>query len=123
MLYEIYGRPNKGAGQLEVDTDSDAARALAYETLESLFETPLDAPCIHSHSIPLLTAGSQLQHDNTSMRVKVIDRFKALFSTNRLMVNLWAIQLLEELWSLRDLGSSIIWLELLLSKSWTLNFA
>lgn len=123
MLSEICGCSVGRDGRPGAGTDLAAGRTLACETLETIFETPLDAPCIHSHSIPLLTAGAQLLCDDTLMRVKVVDRFRGLFSASRLMINMWAIQLLEELWLLRDSGAVISWLDLLLSKNWTLNFA
>ncbi|EKG15294.1 hypothetical protein MPH_07511 [Macrophomina phaseolina MS6] len=98
-------------------------RSLALDSLKRLFETPIDAPCIHFHSIPLLTAGAELSQDDVKLRVSVVARFKTLYSMNRVAVNIWAIELLEELWGLRDSGTLISWLELLLSKEWTLNFA
>ncbi|KAF9876384.1 C6 zinc finger domain-containing protein [Colletotrichum karsti] len=128
MLYEIYGRRH----QPEVNVYSTMGkehdlscviRLLAMESLKRLLDTPIDAACINFHSMPLLTAGAQLRHDDTRMRVRVVDRFKDLYSTNRIMVNIWAIELLEELWVLRDGGEVISWPELLLSKDWTLNFA
>ncbi|KAH9240277.1 hypothetical protein K456DRAFT_1746127 [Colletotrichum gloeosporioides 23] len=131
MLYEICGRrdqPQTNGEYRGLATRNDtrtrhAIRSLAFDSLERLLQTPVDAACINFHSMPLLTAGAQLQHNDTIVRVQVVERFKALYSTNRIAVNLWAIELLQELWDLRDNGNPTSWLELLLSKDWTLNFA
>ncbi|KAF3810062.1 hypothetical protein GCG54_00002513 [Colletotrichum gloeosporioides] len=131
MLYEICGRRDqpqtngvyRGPAIWNNTRTRHAIRSLAFDSLERLLGTPIDAACMNFHSMTLLTAGAQLQHNDTIVRVQVVERFKALYSINQIAVNLWAIELLEELWGLRDNGNPVSWPELLLSKDWTLNFA
>ncbi|KAM6508284.1 hypothetical protein FALCPG4_018158 [Fusarium falciforme] len=130
MLYNICGAPFQhddstlGEDTSDLVEDSQARiRPLVMDTLERLFKTPVDAPCFSFHSTPLLTAAAELAKDNTELRSAAVDRFKAIYSTNRVAVNMWAIELLEELWDLHDCGINVTWLELLITKNWTLSFA
>ncbi|KAH7240456.1 fungal-specific transcription factor domain-containing protein [Fusarium solani] len=131
MLYEICGVPthNQHLGQslddgLNTSTDpSHIIHALALESLQEMFQTPVDVPCFCYHSIPLLTAGAELQRGDSQLRVEVINRFKALFSTTRLSINMWAISLLQDTWELRDCGIHVSWLDSLIFQDWILTFA
>lgn len=135
MLYEICGEPrhNQHLGA-SVDTSLDTTldtspdpshiiRGLALESLQEMFQTPVNMPCFCYHAIPLLTAGAELRLGDSQLRAEVISRFKALFSINRLAINMWAIDLLQDTWELRDIGIHVSWLDSLLSQNWMLNFA
>ncbi|KAH7159432.1 fungal-specific transcription factor domain-containing protein [Dactylonectria estremocensis] len=132
MLYEICGEPthNQHLGA-SLDDDLNAStddpghiiHALALESLQEMFQTPVDVPCFCYHSIPLLTAGSELRREDSQLRTEVINRFKALFSTTRLAINMWAISLLQDTWELRDIGIHVSWLDSLVSQDWTFTFA
>ncbi|KAH7124897.1 fungal-specific transcription factor domain-containing protein [Dactylonectria estremocensis] len=131
MLYSICGIPSQSndsvtAVQGPASSPEDSGtriRSLAMDSLRRLFKTPVDAPCFSFHSTPLLTAAAELRAEDARMRVAVVNRFKAIYSTNRVAVNMWAIELLEELWDLHDCGIHITWLELLITKKWALTFA
>ncbi|KAH6997273.1 fungal-specific transcription factor domain-containing protein [Ilyonectria destructans] len=130
MLYEICGQstqnhdPDALSDDGNISTDSGhVMHALALESLQEMFQTPVDVPCFCYHSIPLLTAGAELWQGDAHLRIEVINRFKALYSTNRLAINIWAIDLLQEVWDLRDIGIHVSWLDLLVTQKWTLTFA
>lgn len=97
-------------------------REYTLKCLDAIFGVPLESACINYQAIPLLTAGSELTASDMATRERVIELFKALFSRNRLQVNIWAIELLEEIWVLRDLGIAMSWMELQTQKQWVLQF-
>ncbi|CAH0021054.1 unnamed protein product [Clonostachys rhizophaga] len=133
MLYNICGVPSQADDLTPGDDASDASdaihdsqariRPLVLDSLERLFKTPVDAPCFSFHSTPLLTAAAELTKTDEELRTAAVERFKAIYSTNRVAVNMWAIDLLEELWGLKDCGINVTWLELLITKNWRLTFA
>lgn len=98
-------------------------RAYAVKTVDALSQIPLTSPQLNLQPIPLLTAGSELTSQDTRQRAEVIARFRALSSLNRVPANVYAVQLLHELWEMRDSGIMISWLELELRKGWRLSFA
>lgn len=55
--------------------------------------------------------------EKMELRNEVKQRFKAIYSLNRIPANLRAIKLLEELWTLRAAGIKMSWLVLLLQKN------
>lgn len=93
------------------------------DILERLFRSPINAPAFNFHSTPLLTAASELRLDDADLRAAAINHFKVIYSTNRVAVNMQAIDLLQELWDLKDRGIVVTWLELLEARNWTLTFA
>jgi hypothetical protein len=142
MLYQICGKPGRPTSPTESQESQESqeshqpgvhghmlqdsgscAQALAMDSLQRLFDTPVDSPCVNFHSIPLLTAATELRQEQTKERSAVTYRFRAIYSTNRVAVNMWAIELLQDLWNLHDCGIDISWLELLKTKGWTLSFA
>ncbi|KAH7124241.1 fungal-specific transcription factor domain-containing protein [Dactylonectria macrodidyma] len=127
MLYQVCGRPpRQGSTQQIMNAAQDSVclrRHLALDSLKKLLSIPINAPSINFQSMPLLTAASELWQGDTKIRLEVVERFKAIYSTNRVIINLWAINLLEELWECCDSGNMVLCLELLLSKNWFLNFA
>lgn len=59
---------------------------------------------------------------DTFKRNQVRQRLNEVYSTNRLVSTLWVVELLEELWEIHDTGMKhITWLELMLTKNWTLR--
>ncbi|KAM6525815.1 hypothetical protein FALCPG4_011350 [Fusarium falciforme] len=105
----------------EVEGEAEL-REYTLKCLDAISGVPLDSLCINYQAIPLFTAGSELTSGDLASRGKVIELFRALYSRNRLQVNIWAIELLEELWALRDLGITMSWMELQTEKQWVLQF-
>ncbi|CAH0051501.1 unnamed protein product [Clonostachys solani] len=97
-------------------------REYTLKCLDATSAVPLESLCTNYLAIPLLTAGSELTSGDLASREKVIVLFRALYSRNRLQVNIWAIELLDELWALRDLGINLSWMELQTQKQWVLQF-
>ncbi|KAB2568580.1 White-opaque regulator 1 [Lasiodiplodia theobromae] len=132
MLYRVCGRPESrsfgGHGDLEdevlfhLETDSMIGE-LARHIIDNLSQTPISSSYFNLHSIPLFTAGSELPYEHAELRQEVRNRFKALYSTNRCPVNLLAVELLTELWEMRDSGIVVSFLEFLLQKNVCLSFA
>lgn len=92
----------------------------AVETVHHLLEIPMTSNYLNFQSLPLLTAGSELKKMDCSLRNQVLQRLRAVYSLNRLPVNLYVVQLLEELWILRDNCHSSSWLRHMLHKGWRL---
>jgi hypothetical protein len=92
----------------------------AVETVHHLLEIPMTSNHLNFQSLPLLTAGSELKRTDRCLRNQVLQRLRAVYSLNRLPVNLHVVQLLEELWILRDNGNSSSWLHHMLHKGWRL---
>jgi hypothetical protein len=101
---------------LSDNTIRDITRQRALETIRLLTQIPASHPGINLQAIPLFTAGSELSKEDEGARVFVMDRYKALYSTNHLRVNLLAIDMLKELWALRDSGHPTTWLSLMMEK-------
>ncbi|KAF4335851.1 C6 zinc finger domain protein [Fusarium beomiforme] len=97
--------------------------SLALEAIENLLEIPLTEPCANFQSLPLLSAAAELTSHEDDWRRKVISQFNMLYTINRVPVQIWSIQLLQEIWSLKDSGVSVSWLELSLAKGWKLCFS
>lgn len=94
---------------------------LARDTSRQLLGIPVSSHFLSLQAMPLFTMAAELTKEDHELREQVVSRFKALFSFNRLPSNLYAIQLLRELWGLVDMGVHITWLELMLSKNWRLR--
>ncbi|KAH6986420.1 fungal-specific transcription factor domain-containing protein [Ilyonectria sp. MPI-CAGE-AT-0026] len=88
--------------------------------VRSLTAIPSSHASTNLQAIPLLTAGSELSAEDTHERESVQRRFKDLYSHNHLRGNLDALQLLDEVWALRDAGQMVNWLEVMLSKGWNM---
>ncbi|CAI7564679.1 unnamed protein product [Penicillium bialowiezense] len=73
-------------------------------TIDELSCTPITSSYLNLQSLQLLMAGAELTADDEDFRNEVRLRFKALFSLNRLRINIWVLELLEELWVLADNG-------------------
>ncbi|KAK2775096.1 hypothetical protein FQN53_003311 [Emmonsiellopsis sp. PD_33] len=127
MLYRFCGRVDLDMSTSEQSQEDfsreteTVIRGLALETLDLLFQTPLDSTYLNLHTIPLLNAGAELTADDAELRKKVKAQLEAVYSTNRILPTLWVIQLLQELWAIRDGGLVITWLELMLVKEWRLR--
>ncbi|KAF6823776.1 C6 zinc finger domain-containing protein [Colletotrichum musicola] len=150
MLYNICGVPAEGHGQNtmggedkteSISTDEQRGeepadegaealhqkespvRLLAIDILDRLFRCSIDTPAFNFHATPLLTASAELRGDEMELRERAVNHFKAMYSTNRVVVNMWAIDLLREVWDYNDAGTRTTWLELLRLKDWTFTFA
>lgn len=95
-------------------------RERAARVIRTLCEIPETDACTNLQAIPLLTAGSELTLAEQEERELVQQRFQAIYSLNHLRANLVAVQLLRELWELRDSGLTVSWLELMLDKGWSI---
>ncbi|KAH6873409.1 fungal-specific transcription factor domain-containing protein [Thelonectria olida] len=100
-----------------------AVRSLVLESICMMLKTPLSEPCANFQSLPLLSAGAELMSTDEELRNNVKARFKGLYSSSRVMVNMWAIELLEELWDLHDCGVNVSWIDLCTTKGWNLCFS
>ncbi|KAF5255680.1 hypothetical protein FOXYS1_13895 [Fusarium oxysporum] len=114
------GEPNSDKRQKESPSNN---LSLALEAIENLLEIPLTEPCANFQSLPLLSAAAELASQDDDWRSKVISQFNMLYSMNRVPVQIWSIQLLQEIWFLKDSGVSVSWLELSLAKGWKLCFS
>ncbi|GFF49076.1 hypothetical protein IFM58399_08464 [Aspergillus lentulus] len=92
----------------------------AIETVQGLLQIPITSNHLNFQSLPLLTAGSELGASEPGLRDQVRQRFRAVYSLNRLPANLHALQLLEELWAAHDSGKSCFWVRYMLQKGWRL---
>ncbi|KAH8673202.1 fungal-specific transcription factor domain-containing protein [Ilyonectria robusta] len=109
---------------LEIIEGTEAiVRFYALQTLRNLLSTPMHEACVIFQTMPLLTAAAELKECDVSLRGDVIIRCKALYSICRIAVMLRCIDMLDELWALRDRGVEITWMELSLTKSWRLCFS
>ncbi|KAJ3533074.1 hypothetical protein NM208_g8152 [Fusarium decemcellulare] len=88
----------------------------ASEAMDSLLQIPLTSPYLNFQPIPLLSAASEIPSHKLEQREEVKLRFKAIYSLNRLPVMLDAIALLEEIWELRRVGITTLWLVILLER-------
>ncbi|KAE9567697.1 Transcriptional regulatory protein moc3 [Colletotrichum fructicola] len=95
-------------------------RKLAVQVVRSLTSIPPTHSCTNLQAIPLLTAGSELTAEDYEEREMVSQRFRALYSINHIRSNLRALDLLLELWELRDAGTVMSWLDLMLEKGWSI---
>lgn len=137
MLYRICGRrrhfnntapKNTASDDLETELlfslkTEDLITDYATHIIRNLSQTSVSSSYFNLQSIPLFTAGSELTYLYPELRIEVIGRFKALYSTNRAPVNLLAVQLLTELWEIRDGGVIVSFLEFLMQKGVNLSFA
>ncbi|KAJ5015976.1 hypothetical protein K4K57_012374 [Colletotrichum sp. SAR 10_99] len=99
-----------------------SVRFLAMDMLERLFRCSIDTPAFNFHATPLLTAAAELRRDEMGLRERAVNHFKAMYSTNRVVVNMWAIDLLREVWEYNDTSTRTTWLELLRLEDWTFTF-
>lgn len=109
------GEDNVVGGDLET-----TIRNRALIIVRSLTAIPSSHASTNLQAIPLLTAGSELLAEDTHERESVQRRFKDLYSHNHLRGNLDALQLLDEVWALRDAGQMVNWLEVMLNKGWNM---
>lgn len=106
-----------------IDTD-ELIQNLALEIVDKLSEIPLSSLNMNILALPMLSAGSELGPDHHEARKECRTRMVSLYSRNRCPPNLWACQLLDDLWDVRDsTGSKLSWLELALRNGWRFSLA
>lgn len=126
-LYRICGRQKKVPCVTEereasfIEETEEIIRDYALQIIDQLSDIKLTSSYLGLQSIPLMTAGSELAEGDVPQQEEVSRRFRALYSLQRLSSNLRAIELLEEVWRMRDSGVKISWLELMLQKNWRLR--
>jgi hypothetical protein len=78
--------------------------------IHDILNLPNDS-CYHNLlSLPLFTAGAELDRDSSFQGQKVRERFQNLFSSTRLPANIRAVKILEETWAPHDNGHDVFWL-------------
>ncbi|KAB8209843.1 hypothetical protein BDV34DRAFT_210009 [Aspergillus parasiticus] len=93
----------------------------ALETVDHLLQIPASSNYLNFQSLPILTAGSELRREDNKLRDDVRHRLRALYSVNRLPVNLHALELLEEIWAARDTSDDMSsWIHHMHRKGWLL---
>ncbi|KAB8218741.1 hypothetical protein BDV33DRAFT_231997 [Aspergillus novoparasiticus] len=93
----------------------------ALEPVDHLLQIPASSNYMNFQSLPVLTAGSELGKEDNKLRDDVRHRLRALYSVNRLPVNLHAPELLEEVWVARDIGyDRSSWIHHMLRRGWLL---
>ncbi|KAK5203311.1 hypothetical protein LTR41_010954 [Exophiala xenobiotica] len=131
LLYRICGIPASSCRSVDgddedfspADTD-ETIRALALEIVSKVSEIPLSSPNMNILALPLLSAGSELNPDDHEERKEVLSRLLSLYSRNRCPPNLWACNLLKDVWGYRDeMNSKMSWLALALLKGWKISQA
>uniref|UniRef100_A0A8H7K903 Zn(2)-C6 fungal-type domain-containing protein n=1 Tax=Bionectria ochroleuca TaxID=29856 RepID=A0A8H7K903_BIOOC len=128
MLYRLCDYPcnidtDEHTPDAEEETEVSHLRIdeIAIEAIRTLLEIPVTSTFICLQPIPLLSAGSELSKDESDLRLQVVARLEAIYSSNRLPCSLWTIQLLVELWELHDAGLDLSWLDLMNIKKWRLR--
>lgn len=117
MIYRICGRPFA----LDDEETEEIIENYAHQVTICILKIQAHWTYFKFIPIPLLVAAAELT--SLDMRNQAKAWFQALYSINRLQCNLRAMDLLTELWDLRDSGVRMSWLELLLQKGWKIMFA
>jgi hypothetical protein len=133
ILHQRWGSGHTMSGVSEDATDGQlfpaeihraVARRYALDIVENLRQIPLSSWYLNIQSIPLLTAGSELTSEDVEERKEVLKRFSAIYSMNRCPVNMWACDLLEEIWAMKAKGNSnVTWLALMVQRGWRWSMA
>ncbi|KAJ6158210.1 hypothetical protein N7485_011036 [Penicillium canescens] len=118
LLYRVRTHPsavNKG------DKEEDIIHRYALDIVCHLSEIPITSSLLNLQALPLLTAASELRSCDINLRYTALDRFNAIYSMNRVPSTLQAVEILKELWVIRDSGLQTSWMEfMLLTKGWSL---
>lgn len=93
----------------------------ALQIIENVMSIPANHPSINVLALPLLTAACELEENSGGRRLACLQRFKAIYATNRLRSNLFAMDLLQGVWDRRDRGDNTFWMKLMLERSWRLS--
>ncbi|KAF5859387.1 hypothetical protein ETB97_002894 [Aspergillus alliaceus] len=122
LLYRVCGWNGSPVNRSFEDFDLESLiYHYALETIAHLLHIPLSSNYLNFQSVPLLTAGSELKREDVDLRDDVRHRLRALYSMNRLPVNVHALELLEEIWTVRDnSGDTSSWIHHMLRKGWLL---
>jgi hypothetical protein len=129
LLYRICGCQPRTFQHGDGIHDSDAAhletviRKLALQVIQTMDSIPPSSCYSNILPLPLVTAGSELGSESSRERSYVLDRLRALYSFNRIPINLMAIELLNTVWRQRDQGGpSSSWISVMLSNNWKIAF-
>jgi hypothetical protein len=125
MLYRLCGRQDiegffgDDTPGFEEQTEH-IVRSYALEIVELIANIPITSRILGMQAMLLLSAGAEMTSNDVFQRSVVRQRFTALVSLNRVPTNIWASQLLNELWILKDDGLNTTWLDLMNTKGWRL---
>lgn len=108
-------------GDFDLMENEQTARSHALEMIDDLLKTNPTVPCVNLQSIPLLTAGSELRAEDSALRDELRNRFRIIFSRNRVFTVLWALQLLEYVWRVNDTGHKTSYLEIMTQEGWQIT--
>lgn len=124
LMASILSPPPSSGTEFHTEEDpsvrEENIRKQAIVVVRSLTSIRDTHSCTNLQAIPLLTAGSELAAEDHEERELVSQRFRALYSINHIRSNLRALDLLLELWELRDAGTVMSWLDLMLEKGWSI---
>jgi hypothetical protein len=126
LLYRICGPgPRTFEHEEQIHESDDLAldvliRKLALQVIHHLDTISSSSCFVNIFPLPLLTAGSELAAEDCDQRTHVVERFKAVYSFNRIPANLAAIQLLKTVWAQRDGGEKHSWIKVMLLMEWRL---
>ncbi|KAH6989009.1 fungal-specific transcription factor domain-containing protein [Ilyonectria sp. MPI-CAGE-AT-0026] len=109
--YSPYLRVKRFALIPEQDSASDFLSELAYSTIALLQRIPLGSALWHACSIPLLTAGQLMTKSSDREFIRSVMRM--LTQKIRLHAVDSVSKLLEEVWSQRDAGMEVWWMDVL----------
>jgi hypothetical protein len=99
-------------------------RWYALDIIDNLRQIPLSSWYLNIQLIPLLTAGAELTSEAVEERKEVLKRFLAIYSMNRCPPNLWAYEILKEIWAMQDTGNTkVSWLALMVERGWRWSMA
>ncbi|KIW16246.1 hypothetical protein PV08_06297 [Exophiala spinifera] len=96
-------------------------RQYAITILSTVLNCQIGTPFWNNLTIPLLTAGAELTMDDQALRENVRQALSSVRFQCQTITLMRAQNLLEEIWSVRDRGIKISYLELMLLKGW--NFS
>ncbi|KAF3806797.1 Aldehyde dehydrogenase [Colletotrichum gloeosporioides] len=111
LMASILAPPPGSSTEFHTEEDpsvrEEKIRKQAVQVVRSLTSIPPTHSGTNLQAITLLTAGSELKAEDYEDHELVSQRFRALYSINHIRSNLRALDLLLELWELRDAGTEI----------------
>lgn len=108
MLYTAKGEDKVPGG--------DSLVTCAERILDMLEEISSTSPRLNFQSLILMIVGGEI--DDLRRRAIVLARFQALYQVKKLVVNLYGLKVVKEVWALRDQGKKCSWLTVMLDKGW-----
>lgn len=113
--------------EIEEYTELDEPRTAqihryAVEIVSKILPKQFGRPFLNTLTVPLLTAGAELTIWDSDLRSQVQQAFQSACAECRNNTLFRAKSLLEEVWSVRDSGVEVGYLELIVQKGWNFTF-